>query len=223
MKKLLVKTLVMMSALLPACAVAEGFIPNMNEDRLQSGDWPSAYTHLPELMKMGVEPVKDAPVDRAATVELLAETSQAAVGKATYFRSRPIAIQGDQFAVEWDENILEDFAGPQIEIWGNVGKKPGEGENLLLRLSRTKTGLELGKDELFEVQPGWRHFKVVVSVAKNTFDVYYDKHMKPEATGVPLQGKIESSDRLGIGFVWYLSPGTSPTKWQVGGISVNSI
>ncbi len=199
---------------------APGFQPEFQGNRIGMPDWLSVYTHLPELVKLSVELEERQAFPVAATVELVDQAPQDIAGKATYFRSRPIQVDSDNFSVEWHENIMPDVGGPQFELWGEVGKRPNEVGRLLIRLSRNASGLVPNPGNLIPLESGWHHFKVVVSSEKNAFDLYCDDMENPIFTALPLLEGIESTERLGIGFIWYLAPQTLPTRWQIGGISL---
>jgi len=218
-------------ALMTGCALvfitlaangAEGFRSEFVNEKVGRPDWLSVYTHLSGLVQVKLAPVEGQPFTHAATVEMMSALPDSVAGKGTYMRSRAISAGSNQFAVEWSENIHPDIAGPQFELWGEVGKNPNEYSRLLLRLFRKAEGpaLQPGSAPLVQVEPGWRRFKIVVSAQENTFDLYYEDMERAVATGLPLQETIESTERLGIGFVWYLSPNTPITQWQVGGISL---
>jgi hypothetical protein len=198
----------------------EGFQPDFPPGKIGGSDWPSVYSHIADFVEIKAGPADRQAFENVAIIELTQTAPSSVSGQATYFRSRPISVPSDQFVVTWSEKIEEGVVGLQLELWGEVGSQPNQFNNLLLRLRREKDALMFGSDQLTAIQPGWRHFKVVVSVSKNTFDLYYEDMDKPVASSVPLQTPIQSTDRLGLGFSLYLLPGTPPMQWQVGGVSV---
>lgn len=210
-------------SLASAAAGVDSLHPNFSSGKIGNPDWITVYSHLSPHISMTVEEITGQSFDSAATLVLNEEAPADALGKATYFRSCPIDIQADKFWVEWSENVNPGKNGMNFELWSGVGKKPNQLGTPLLVLANKSNRLMLGKDVLTELTPGWRRFKIVVSSATSTFDFYFEDMDKPLHTNIPLSSKMETTVGLGIGFILYVTPRTEPSKWQVGGITVEPL
>ncbi len=197
------------------------FEDNFSTLHIARPGWTSVYTHLaPDTMSISVQPVTGGPVPFAATFELKKDAPASTLGQASYIRSGPIAIPGKSFSIEWYENIVDGFGGPVFELWDNVGAQPNDRSGKCLEINRGPMYLTLQKKGIADVQPGWRHFKIAVDTTTNTCDVFYEDMDKPAASGAAIDGHPNTWDHIGIGFCLYISPGTHPTQWQLGGIKI---
>jgi hypothetical protein len=198
------------------------FNPDFSKGQFSSKEW-IVYSHTPESMKLDVKPVDGQPFEYAASVELIESFPSQFEGKATYFRSKAIPVGSDSFSVEWFDLITDGIHGPYFELWGNVGNDPNDYSKLMLLLRRRSASIEIEKGYLVDVEPGWRHFKIVVSATNRTYDLYYENMDEPVAAGLPLMESVQDTDRIGVGFIWYPTRGTPPTEWQIGGIRVTPV
>jgi len=201
----------------------EIFHPEFPKDRVTVPDWLSVYTHLPDLVAIGVEKTDQPGVGKAASFTVKDTAPSDAAGKATYLRSRPLKFEADRIAVDWYDLVAADFPSPQFELWGKVGAQPNDVSENLILVSLRGLSVKVDNDTVSEVKPGWRHFRVLVSTRNNSFDFFIDDMDTPVASGIPLKATPESWEAVGIGFAFYISPGTPAGKAQVGGIEAKAL
>lgn len=198
------------------------FDPKYADGRVGWPDWTAVCSHLPVgTLKIELESVEGQPFSKAVTFNILSATTKEHIGKPAYVRSAPVLLGSDHLIVEWWENVVDGVDGPTFELWGKVGTKPNDRDNLALTLGRTQKGIVFGKDILVEVKPGWRHFKVVANTSTNTFDFYSDDMSSAVSKDMPLLSVPEKWNHPGIGFILYLVPNVEPLKIQLGGIRIS--
>ncbi|AHF93748.1 hypothetical protein OPIT5_29770 [Opitutaceae bacterium TAV5] len=217
------------STLFAADAVV--FEPSFTGNKVGYPDWLTAYTHMKDRMAITAGPAENAagaPPGNVAAFVLGETATSADRGKASYIRSRAIRVGEGRFSVAWSADIQAGVYNPSMELWGRVGSRANDYKALLLRLEFPSSGeVRHGKTVLGKAAPGWRHFKIEVNTATRTFDYYCDDIDTPVARDQPLRSSTSENvddmpdwNRTGIGFFLAVSPGTSPARWQIGGIRV---
>lgn len=209
------------------------FEPIFAGNRVGHPDWLASYTHMKDWVTITASPAEKktgAPAGNAVTLMLSETAPSDSRGKASYIRSRAIRVGEGRVSVEWKSDIQSGVANPGFELWGRVGSRANDYKNRLLLLEFPANGdVRHGKTVLGKTTPGWRHFKIDVDTTAKTWDYYCDDMDTPVVRKQPLQSATSDDaadlpdwNRIGLGFILYIAPGTQPSRWQIGDIKVST-